>query len=144
MTLKENDGTFYIEQNEKIQMNIIEHAKSELDLINFGKEDTKVMIEILEKFFDTWDSGGTVWSVAPILAKCIAGKCLSPLTGEADEWMEVDTLMFQNKRLSTVFWNKRTGAVYDIDNPEGWEKQISFPYYPEEAKVSSPIVEVEI
>ena len=62
-------------------MSIVEQAKSELALINFGEEDTKVMIEILKKFFDQWDSGGAVHVVAPILQRCLAWTPLSPLTG---------------------------------------------------------------
>lgn len=69
-------------------MSIIQNAKEELKRINFGEEDTAVMIEILEKFFGQWDSGGAVWAVAPILQRLIAGKCLTPLTGEADEWFD--------------------------------------------------------
>jgi len=42
------------------KMSIIERAKSELARINFGDDDSRVMIEILEKFFSQWDSGGAV------------------------------------------------------------------------------------
>ena len=125
-------------------MSIIGQAKDELKRINFGKEDSQVMIEILEKFFDTWDSGGAVWAVAPILQRLLAGKPLSPLTGEADEWMEVNDGVYQNKRLPTVFKDKRFHhgqTAYDLDNPLGSREPISFPYYPKEAKVPSPVME---
>ena len=125
-------------------MSIISQAKKELDIINFGKEDTQVMIEILEKFFDTWDSGGAVWAVALVLQRLIAGKCLSPLTGADDEWVEVGTRVFQNKRVSTVFRDPRfnDGVAYDLDNPKGSREPITFPYWPEEAKVNSPVIEI--
>ena len=126
-------------------MSILDQAKYELELINFGDEDTAVMLEILEKFFDQWDSGGAVWAVAPILQRLIAGKMLSPLTGQADEWVEVGENVFQNKRCSTVFKDPRfhNGELaYDLDNPAGARAAISFPYMPDRAEVSSPIVEI--
>lgn len=33
-------------------MSLMDHAKAELDAINFGEEDTVVMLTILETFFD--------------------------------------------------------------------------------------------
>lgn len=127
-------------------MSIISQAKAELDRINFGEEDSKVMIDILERFFDQWDSGGAVWAVAPILQRLIAGKCLSPLTGEPDEWNEVGDGVFQNNRVSTVFKDPRFHdglLAYDLDNPAGPRVAITFPYNPERAEVSSPVVEID-
>ena len=119
-------------------MSIVEQAKRELDLINFGEDDTKAMVDILKRFFGQWDSGGAVWAVAPVLQKCIAGKPLSPLTGEDDEWNEVGPGVLQNRRCSTVF--KENGRAYDID-VEG-RPTISFPYSPEGAEVPPPVVEI--
>jgi hypothetical protein len=127
-------------------MSIIERAKDELKRVNFGEKDSKVMIEILEKFFDQWDSGGAVWAVAPVLQRLIAGKCLSPLTGEDDEWREVGQGVYQNKRLGSVFKDPRyhDGKIaYDLDNPTGSRVAITFPYYPEHAEVASPIVTID-
>ena len=103
-------------------MSIIEQAKDELRRINFGDEDTAAMVEILERFFEQWDSGGAVFVVAPILQRCIAGKPLSPLTGEDDEWVEHGDGVFQNKRCSTVFKDPRFHdgkLAYDLENPNG-------------------------
>lgn len=126
-------------------MSIVGKAKDELKRINFGEEDSARMIEILEIFFDQWDSGGAVHAVAPILQRLIAGKCLSPLTGEPDEWIDHGNGFFQNVRVSTVFKDPRFHGgklAYDLDNPEGARKAISFPYYPAEARVASPVVEI--
>lgn len=131
-------------------MSIIEQAKSELKAIDFGDDDTRVMVEILEKFFDQWDSGGAVWAVAPILQRCIAGKPLSPLTGADDEWNDVGEASgqpcWQNRRCSTVFKQARPDLgeglfAYDIDTPG--RPAITFPYWPEKARVSSPVIEIE-
>lgn len=127
-------------------MSIVDQAKEELRRINFGDEDSAVMIEILEKFFGQWDSGGAVHAVAPVLQRLIAGKCLSPLTGEPDEWNEVGDGVFQNRRVSTVFKDPRFHdgkQAYDLDNPAGSRAAITFPYFPECAQVSSPVVEIE-
>ncbi len=119
-------------------MSIISQAKDELRRINFGKADSQAMIEILERFFEQWESGGAVWAAAPVLQRLIAGKPLSPLSGDDDEWREVGEGVFQNLRCSTVF--KQDGKIYDID-VEG-RPQITFPYNPEKAVVSSPLVEI--
>jgi hypothetical protein len=126
-------------------MSIIEQAKDELKRINFGEEDSAVMVEILEKFFDQWDSGGAVWAVAPVLQRLIAGKCLSPLTGEDDEWFDHGGGLFQNKRVGSVFKDPRFHdgkLAYDLDNPAGPREPIEFPYWPERAEVASPVMEV--
>jgi hypothetical protein len=71
-------------------LSLIEQAKQELARINFGEEDSRVMIEIMEKFFQQWDSGGSVYSCIPVLTKLLYGKPLSHLTGEPDEWFYHD------------------------------------------------------
>lgn len=122
-------------------MSIIEQAKTELAAINFGDDDSRVMIEILEKFFDQWDSGGAVWAVAPVLQRLIAGKPLSPLTGADSEWFvhDADGMYAQNLRCSTVFKATKDGPAYNIDVPG--RPPITFPYWPGD-DVSSPVVVV--
>ena len=129
-------------------MSIIESAKIELAAINFGEEDTAVMVDLLERFFGQWDSGGAVYAVAPILQRLIAGKPLSPLTGAENEWLDVSDSVgrqcWQNRRMSSVFREEDgEGKVwaYDIDAPSG-RKAISFPYMPERAEVASPVMVV--
>jgi hypothetical protein len=119
-------------------MSIVDQAETELRLINFGDEDAAVMIAILRKFFDQWDSGGAVAVAAPVLMRCIAGKPLSPLTGDASEWVEVEPGVFQNRRCSTVF--RQGGRAYDIDMPG--RPTITFPYNPDKAEVRMPVFEI--
>jgi hypothetical protein len=126
-------------------MSIVAQAKHELKLINFGDEDTAVMIGILETFFGQWDSGGAVYAVAPILRRLIAGKPLSPLTGADDEWFDHGRGMFQNIRCSSVFKDPRFHdgkLAYNIDAAEP-RAAITFPYWPERADVPSPVIEIE-
>lgn len=126
-------------------MSIIEQAKDELRRANFGDEDSRVMIEILEKFFDQWDSGGAVHAVAPVLQRLIAGRPLTPLTGADDEWVDHGGGVFQNKRCGTVFKDPRFHEgklAYDIDAPEP-RAAITFPYWPKNAEMPSPFVDID-
>lgn len=124
-------------------MSIIDQAKTELAAIKFGDDDSRVMVEILEKFFDQWDSGGAVSVAAPVLQRLIAGKPLGPLTGEDSEWFihDVEGMYAQNKRCSTVFKSTKDGPAYDIDVPG--RPPITFPYSPDRAQVASPVVEID-
>lgn len=124
-------------------MSIIEQAKTELAAVNFGEDDSRVMVEILEKFFDQWDSGGAVSVAAPALQRLIAGKPLGPLMGSDDEWFihDMEGCYAQNKRCSTVFKDK-DGRAYDIDLPRD-AMTIAFPYWPGEANVRPPVVEID-
>jgi hypothetical protein len=125
-------------------MSLIEQAKSEMARNNFDEEDSRVMIEILEKFFGQWDSGGAVYAAAPVLQRLIAGKPLSPLTGADDEWVVHDfddDCYAQNVRCSSVF-KRRDGSAYDIAS--GLRVPVTFPYWPDKAEVLSPVIEVEV
>lgn len=137
-------------------MSIIDHAKNELSAINFGVEDSAVMIKLLEKFLDQWDSGGAIHAVAPIFVRLLNGQPLGPLTGADDEWFDPmgDGIMLQNKRCGSVFkdWRNVNGSlseeagqgeltVHDIDNP-AWDGK--FPYDPATRLPSSPVVELSI
>lgn len=127
-------------------MSIRSQAKEELRRINFGEEDSEVMMKIIDMFLDQWDSGGAVAAVFPVLKRLIAGKPLSPLTGEADEWIEVGDGVFQNRRMSSVFKDLRFHGgklAYDLDNPRGSREFITFPYTPDyEPHVEMPVYEI--
>jgi hypothetical protein len=122
-------------------MSIKEHAKDELQRCNFGDEDTKVMIEIIEKFLDQWDSGGAVSVALPVFNRLIACKPLTPLTGEDDEWYKpIDNQeLWQNKRCSTVF-KDAVGNVWDIAS--GQQVFIRLPYEPPDFGVPPPVMTV--
>jgi len=123
-------------------MSIIEQAKTELAAANFGDEDSRVMIEILEKFFDQWDSGGAVAFATPVLMRLIAGKPITALTGDDGEWVihDQEGCYAQNKRCGTVFKATKDGPAYDIDVPG--RPPIIFPYWPISAEVRMPVVEI--
>jgi hypothetical protein len=110
-------------------MSIVEKARRELEAIDFGEEDSRVMIEIMQRFFNQWDSGGACSVVIPIISRLLVGKPLRPLTGEDSEWHTPgpDKDVYQNVRCSSVFKTK-DGPAYDIDVPG--RPVITFPYTP--------------
>lgn len=121
-------------------MSLIEHARAELTRINFGDEDTGVMLGILSLFFNQWDSGGAVSCVAPLVPRLLAGQPLSPLTGADDEWFihdQADNCYAQNIRCGSVF-KHRDGTCVDIDAPDP-QAPISFPYDPATREVRPPV-----
>jgi hypothetical protein len=124
-------------------MSIIGAAEYEMKRAGFAPSEIDRMTEILELFFDTWDSGGAVWAMAPVLQKLIAGKPLSPLTGQDDEWFDHGAGDLQNIRLGTVFKDRVTGVCHDLDNPDGGRVPINFPYSPKSIAVSDPVVIIE-
>jgi hypothetical protein len=140
---------------EMTTMSIIEHARNELIRIDFGMEDSKVMLHLLAKFLKQWDSGGAVAVAAPVLVRLLKGQPLAPLTGADDEWSDPmgDGIMLQNKRCSSVLksWRGPDGLLSevaglgeikfnDIDNPE-WDG--TFPYDPATRIPTMPILEIE-
>lgn len=135
-------------------MSIIEHAKTELAAINFGEEDSAVMITLLENFLGQWDSGGAVAAVAPVFVRLLNGQPLGPLTGVDSEWFDPmgDGIMLQNKRCGSVFkdWRTEDGhlsekagegklTIHDIDN-RAWDG--SFPYDPSTRLPAMPVYEI--
>lgn len=141
-------------------MSITEQAKAEMVRANFPADEIEAMGNILGLFFDTWDSGGAVHVMAPVLQRLIAGKPLSPLTGADDEWVDHENGTFQNKRCGTVFKEKDMNGnwiAYDIDLKLNAKKlvvtdqpqrhhwapyEIAFPYLPIEAEVGDPVVTI--
>lgn len=104
-------------------MSVVDQAKIEMEAAGITGDDARVMVEILEKFFDQWDSGGAVSVMAPVLQRLIAAKPLGPLTGADSEWGDVGEgpdgkTVWQNKRCSSVFRTQCSDGswlAYDID-----------------------------
>lgn len=119
-------------------MSIIESAKAELARSSFAEEDKAVIIDIMERFFAQWDSGGAVSVMIPVMDRLLRALPLSPLSGEDSEWYDPmgDRQTLQNIRSSNVF--KRDGKAYDIDEP-AWDG--SFPYMPA-AKGLATVMEI--
>lgn len=102
----------------------------------------KDVLEIVDVFSKQGHSGFTANVAIDTLKRVLRFKPLNPLTGEDDEWEEVDGQPghYQNKRYSAVFKGE-DGRAYDInafifsdDGGETWfrdrnsREYITFPY----------------
>jgi hypothetical protein len=126
-------------------MSIKGSARDEMMRVGFPEDEIKAIEQILDIFFDMWDSGGAVSVMAPVLQRLIAGKPLRPLTGEDSEWFihDMDDRCYaQNIRCGSVF-KHRDGKCYDIDADDP-NREITFPYSPKRAEVRSPVIEFEV
>lgn len=126
--------------------NLVDYAKEELKRIGmidsgeaYNDWATKAILDLIELFASQDHSGFTASYVEGMFHRLAMFKPVSPLTGEDDEWMEVGTGVFQNKRYSAVFKNK-DGIAYNIegkvftDDGEVWytckdsRVSVTFPY----------------
>lgn len=135
--------------------NLVRHAEHELNLICDGKPDeiqasiNKNILDIIKVFSEEDHSGTTAAYTADILNKLLRFEPLKPLTGNDDEWTEVTTGQWQNKRCSHVF-KEADGKAYDINGKifrepngccytgSGSRVYIEFPYRPKSEYVDVP------
>ena len=126
--------------------NLVDYAKDELKRIGmidsgeaYNDAVTKAILDLIELFDSQGHSGFTAPYVASMFHRLAMFKPASPLTGEDDEWREVGTGVFQNKRYSAIFKDK-DGTAYNIegkiftDDGEVWytckdsRVNVTFPY----------------
>jgi len=118
-------------------MSLLEHAKSEIELLKRYYESDKdgddydgmldeCLLSIVELIAAQGHSGGSIGTLAYRLDRLLKFKPLTALSGNDDEWLDVGSGMFQNKRMSSIF--KNNVKAYDIDNNS--ISEIKFPYYP--------------
>ena len=119
---------------------LVSHAKEELSKIegDGDKDDmqssmNKSLICLVGLFSMEGHSGFSAGYARNSLVKLLDFKPITPLTGEDSEWNDSTDDSFQNKRNSSVFKNKKTGEVYDIDavrvesKMDGWGTHVRFP-----------------
>ena len=119
--------------------NMVEHAKRELDLILNNcrtEEDRKYqqlanddILEIVKLFAEQGHSGISANYTIGVLEKLLRQSFVTPLTGEDDEWNEIRTGVFRNKRESAIFkqagrFNGQAyylyGKAFSDDGGETW------------------------
>jgi hypothetical protein len=106
------------------------------------------VLRMIREFASEGHSGFSAGMALSIFEKVADFKPLSPLTGEDDEWNEVGTGIFQNRRCSTVF--KEKGRAYNGEGrifrepngccytSSGSHVTITFPYMPTSEYVDVP------
>jgi hypothetical protein len=77
-------------------------------------------LELLKVFADQGHSGMSAPYAIALFEKLAMWKPIVPLTGADDEWMEVGTDVWQNRRNSAVF-KKEDGQAYWMDGRVFWE-----------------------
>jgi hypothetical protein len=108
------------------------------------------ILTMIDTFSKEGHSGFSASVSVQILEKLLRYEPLSPLTGDDDEWADVDLDFYQNKRCHHVFKNKDDGRAYDLDGkvfvePDGFSYTnsdsrvyIDFPYTPKTEYVNVP------
>lgn len=135
--------------------NLLAHAERELppaDGDEMQAEMNRALREIVFVFGSQGHSGFSAGYAADALEKLLRFEPLRPLTGEPDEWTEVGTGLWQNRRCSRVF-KDADGRAYDIDGrvfrePNGCcytsadsRVYVTFPYRPKTEYVDVPFPE---
>ena len=106
---------------------LIKYAESELDRVGMTADNEDEMnlamrdhiLRMVRIFSQEGHSGFSANYAILCLEKLLRYEPLSPLTGEDDEWIQVDENLYQNKRCSRVF--KDEDGAYDIDGIVFWE-----------------------
>jgi hypothetical protein len=115
-------------------MMLIEYAEAELAKVDLEYDGMikDAVLDIIKLFAGQGHSGGSAAITIAVVSKLMQFQPLTPLTGEDDEWTEVQYGTWQNKRCSSVF--KDAERAWDIDQPTtGLHPQwptIVFPYTP--------------
>ena len=95
------------------------------------KDDMQGMIcenvlQLLNVFSEQGHSGSSAAYALKMFERLVEFKCIGPLTGADSEWCDTGHDVYQNKRCSSVFKDKKTGECYDIDGKVFWEWNTSF------------------
>ena len=125
---------------------MIEWAKKELARIEHDEDGIQdrmddCILELLEVLCNQGHSGMSASYVLNMFDRLSHYLPLTPLTGEDDEWNEVTSGLFQNKRHPAVFKDSNgaynsEGKIFSYDGGETWFSNkdsrvpISFPYMP--------------
>lgn len=106
------------------------------------------VMKMIKVFADEGHSGFSANMAINLFERVARFEPLTPLTGEDDEWNEVGTGVFQNRRCSHVF--KENGEAYDSTGrifrepsgacftSRGSRVPITFPYTPKTEYVDVP------
>lgn len=110
-------------------MSMLEWAEQELRYAGYDVNDSEDgpnrwlaegTLELLKVFADQGHSGSSAPYAVALFEKLARWKPIAPLTGEDDEWVEVDYDVWQNKRNSAVF-KEADGQAHWMDGRVFWE-----------------------
>jgi hypothetical protein len=139
--------------------NLTKHAEVELDALVQGSSLNKLdeqfaeavkrdVLALIRLFASQGHSGGSAMTVLGFFEKLARYEPLSPLTGDSDEWVEIEAgRLYQNKRASNVF--KENEIAYQMDGfvfkepngatfttqPASRRRIVRFPFRPQKGVV---------
>ena len=103
---------------------MVKWAERELNRLLTGDEDSDKIqrvinsniLDLVKIFAKQGHSGLSASYVISVLYRLLKFKPLTPLTGEDDEWNEIQKGVYQNRRYSAVFKdNKDNSTAYNIE-----------------------------
>jgi len=94
---------------------LLAHAKAEFDLAGVSEEERKEVMELLECFARQGHSGGSAPITLDVFHKLAMYKPLSEITDANADWQEVAPVIFQSRRLSSLFKDALNPGGYFID-----------------------------
>ncbi|WP_198169712.1 hypothetical protein [Agromyces laixinhei] len=98
--------------------NLVEHARTELELIGEEPEVIDGYLNVIRAFAEMGHSGGSASVAIPVIHELLQFKNLRPLTDDPQEWQHVGNDMagrpdlWQNRRNSEAFSNDGGGHYY--------------------------------
>lgn len=109
--------------------NLTSHAQTELTAAGLFKKDSDyngmigdAVLELVKVFAAQGHSGFSAGLTLEVFNRVASYKTLTPITSNPEEWMEVGTGVWQNRRQGSVFSKDGMQTWYDIDNPENNSK----------------------
>ena len=114
--------------------NLLEHAKNELKIAgydiespekevfetdkDYGNACAKNAYKMLEVFSNADHSGFSAQMTLQLFNRLAQFKCLTKLTNNPGEWIDLGNGSYQNKRQSSCFSDDNLKTYYDIDEEE--------------------------
>ena len=134
-------------------MSLVEHARKELAEAGLFDIDSdydgmlgEAVLELIQKFSEQGHSGMSASMTISLFEKLARFKPLTPLTGEDDEWIDVDDNTYQNRRHPSIFKDQDGqaywygGVVFKNQDGATFTNEysrvpVTFPYTPTEPTI---------
>jgi len=109
--------------------NLVEHAKTELELLGEDPEVIEGYLNVIQAFADMGHSGGSASVAIPTISRLLNFGNLKPLTSDPDEWVDHTEVsgnnpLWQNKRNSEAFSLNGGKTYYLLSETSGKKKRV--------------------
>ncbi len=103
-------------------MGTVEFAKEELKLAGLLDKDSdyngmlgEAVLELMEVFSKQGHSGSSAPAVVSLFKELALYRPINPINNTEDEWIEVGTDFYQNRRMSAIFKDGKNDKPYYLD-----------------------------